>query len=302
LSGLLLLQPGAAAQTPRSVGLTVTVTDRQGNYVMGLSPDAFEISNEKAVKTASFHEMDEPMSIGILIDTSSSMQEPELQEFARPKPITEAVAYFLKLGNPANEYFLIAFDKTTKLLADWQSGKSLPSAENTSPGERGFTVLYDACLAALDKLKQAHHSKQALLIFSDGLDSKSQHRFAELRRAVERNDVLVYAIAPRGVAYPTGLKAVILGMQDREAHAVLGELAEITGGFVYFPETKQQLEVAAERIAIEMRHQYRFAFQPDNARIAGKSYRLKVQVKPPPGAPDQYQNVRVRTRRAYFAP
>jgi hypothetical protein len=41
---------------------------------MGLSPDAFEISNEKAVNPASFNEMDEPMSIGILIDTSPSMQ------------------------------------------------------------------------------------------------------------------------------------------------------------------------------------------------------------------------------------
>jgi Ca-activated chloride channel homolog len=277
--------------------LSVTVTDRGGNFVMGLPAESFNLIDGKAIPATHVNDPDEPLSVGILIDTSSSMQDPEVQGVARPEPLKQAVARFLEVSNPKNEYFVMTFDKDPQLLLDWRQGK-LPDAEIAPPRDKHLTALYDACAAALAKLKDAHHEKHVIVLFSDGLDSGSKTRYDDLRRQLSRTDVIMYAVDPRAVHYGWTWEAILKDKLSHEGQDVLAELIRITGGFVYFPETRAQLEVAAERIAVELRHQYRIAFRP-NVSPADKSHRVKLEVTAPPNAPANFRNLRVRTRREY---
>ena len=65
--------------------LTVTVTDRAGNFVMGLPAESFTLMDGKPMSPTRVNDPDEPLSVGILVDTSGSMQEPEVQGVARPE-------------------------------------------------------------------------------------------------------------------------------------------------------------------------------------------------------------------------
>src|SRR5712671_5695204 len=124
--------------------LTVTVRNDSGNYVMGVPREAFEIIDEKERRPIEFFEnTDTPVSIGILIDTSGSMQFFENREISRPEPIGEAISRFLELSNAGNEYFLMAFDKTPRFLTDWMSGQALLAQKPVIAQQKLDTALYD---------------------------------------------------------------------------------------------------------------------------------------------------------------
>jgi Ca-activated chloride channel family protein len=282
--------------------MTVTLTDRRGNYVMGLTSDAFKVTDEnRAVPVKLFGKTDEPMGIGILVDTSSSMQLPEAQAVARPKPIGEAVVHFLELANAENEYFLMAFDESPRVLVDWNQAKELSNQKITITEAKKMTALYDSCFAAVEKLNHAHRAKRSLILFSDGLDSISKRRYLELRRLLRGTDVVLYAIAPRISYNRSDILALFGSALSREGQTVLVELAEITGGAVFYPENKEQLNRAVEQIAIEMRHQYRIGFQTGPAGVADKWHRIRVKVEPPPDAPSEFRKLTVRARQGFYS-
>ena len=163
---------GAQQQSPPARAgdlriLTVTVRNNAGNYVMGVPGEAFEITDEKVSRPIElFENTDTPVSIGILIDTSESMQLFENREIARPGPIGEAISSLLELSNASNEYFLMAFNKTSRFLTDWTSGQGLLAQKTDIARQGNDTSLYDACFAGLEKLQTSHYSKRALVLVS----------------------------------------------------------------------------------------------------------------------------------------
>lgn len=186
LLAALTLSVGAQQSPPIAGGelsiLTVTVRNGAGNYVMGVPREAFEITDEKASRPIEFFEnTDTPVSIGILIDTSGSMQLFENREIARPGPIGETISRFLELSNASNEYFLMAFDKTPRFLTDWTSGQALLAQKTDIARQGNDTSFYDACFAAIEKLQTSHYSKRALILITDGVDNISRHTFKQLR-------------------------------------------------------------------------------------------------------------------------
>ena len=61
--------------TSELVVLHATVKDRKGRYVTDLSRDAFTVFEDKAPQTISFFASDDaPVTVGLLIDSSGSMQ------------------------------------------------------------------------------------------------------------------------------------------------------------------------------------------------------------------------------------
>src|SRR6266850_3345799 len=202
-------KPSANADKELTI-LTVTLRNSRGNYVMGVPREAFELTDEKESRPIEFFEnADTPVSIGILVDTSGSMQLFENREISRPGRIGEALSRFLELSNSANEYFLMAFDKTPRFLSDWTSGQALLTQKiGIGPPGRD-TAFYDACFAAVEKLQTAHYSKRALVLISDGQDNLSSHTFNQLRELLKNSDVTIYGI---GVATPSEVGSS-LGME-----------------------------------------------------------------------------------------
>jgi Ca-activated chloride channel family protein len=282
-----LAQTSAARRNVDSVMLPVTVTDRQRNYVKGLTQANFTISDGKQEQQINaFSDSDVPLSVGILVDMSASMSKESL------KSVRDALASFFQLSNNANEYFLIGFGTQPRLLQDWTSDTESILKRIGPVISKGATALYDACYIAAEKVERGRHRKHVLILVTDGQDSISQHTFPELKRALEESDVLLYSIGIGGTNDPS----VTLGMESR---GIVEELASVTGGVAFIPNGAKQTNAALDMIAIELRNQYLIGFTP--TANDKKRHGLKVRVTPPADAPREMQKLTVRSRKNFYA-
>ncbi|NLT66591.1 MAG: VWA domain-containing protein, partial [Acidobacteria bacterium] len=76
----------------------------------------------------------------------------------------------------------------------------------------------------------------------------------------------------------------------------LRQLAEITGGEVYFPGNGAQLSAACRHIATDIRSQYTLGYVPTNQKKDGVYREIKVTVNAPNAG-----RLTVRTRSGYLA-
>jgi Ca-activated chloride channel family protein len=226
-----------------------------------------------------------------MIDISDSMAIPELKEIMRPEPVAREVQHFIELSNPKNEYFLMAFGSKPRVLTDWTNGTGLAYQPTPLADKNSTTALFDACFLAMDKLQTAHHSRRVLIILSDGQDNSSKQKFKALRELVRRSDVLVYSIIVR--RFPDYSD---LGLEGR---IVLEDLATATGGEVWIPADKAQLQRAIEELAADLHYQYRIGFQV-SALTRNEWRKVKVRIKPAPNRALEFKRLTIRTREGYY--
>lgn len=276
--------------------MTVTVKTRSGGYASALNREVFALTDQKEARSIEFFDnTDSPVSVGILVDTSESMQMLGLQELARPGPVGEALVQMLQVGNPNNEYFLAAFDKSTRFLTEWRHGRALLAAKIQIGQQNKVTALYDACYAAIEKLGTGRFPKKVLVLISDGQDNDSRHSFNELRDLLKKSDIAFYAVGiPRlaDVGSSLGVEGV----------GVMAELAEVTGGECFLPENKKEMSVAMNLLATQLRNQYRIGFRASQTDPPNKWRRLTVKVTLPADAPREFRKLTVRTRQGYYTP
>lgn len=272
--------------------MSVVVRTRSG-LAKGLKRESFTVMDEKALRPIEFFDdADTPVSIGILVDNSGSMQASVLGGTAQ-KVLGEELKLLLASGHPDNEYFLMSFNKTPRLLADWSTGNDMLARTFDIEEHRHETALYDALFAAVEKLRRGRSPRRALVLLSDGQDNLSRQGFREVRNALRDTDVTLYAIGIMG-ASDVGSS---LGI---EGQGVLDELSETTGGRGFYPQNKKELRIMFSLIAGELHHQYRLGFRPDNSDVPNKWRRIKVKVTPSPTAPPEFKNLSVRARYGYY--
>ncbi len=267
------------------ITLTLTVTDLYGRYVSGLNKNAFTIfDNNKEQEVTFFSDSDAPVSIGILFDVSGSMSSDKIAK-ART-----ALSRFINSSHPNDEYFLIGFNSRAQLLLDRTRDGEAVLQKLTLVNPRQNTALYDAVYLGLERVTRGAHQKKALLIISDGQDNASRYNFGEVRRLMKESDVVTYAVG----ILDRGDAASQLGMQGQ---AFLDELASVTGGKSFYPNSAIEMDEIFERIALELRHQYSIGYTPADFQPDGKWRKVRVRVKPPRGLP----RLTVRSRDGYFA-
>lgn len=289
-----LAQQQSAAAPPGTAGgvrLTVTVTDGKGRYVSGLAREQFSVTEGKSPRAISLFdgEGDRPASVGILFDVSGSMTG--WVEVARV-----AFAQFVKQGHPETEYLIAQFNTHGHILSGWTSdrGRLTDTIRQVGAtlgprGAGGRTSLYDACSAALARVGQGRHARRALIVVTDGQDSQSRTTYQELKREVRESDALVYFITPVDRNSPS--------MMDMNGQALAEALSSASGGRAFFPETKLELQEAAERLALELSHQYVVGFTPAD-EAGGRGWnKVKVKVAKPQTLKG---SIHVRSREGYF--
>jgi Ca-activated chloride channel family protein len=266
------------------ITLNVTLTDMYGRFVTGLTKEAFTIFDDKEQQEITFFsDEDAPVSLGVIFDVSGSMGKDKIAK-AR-----DALKHFIETSHSGDEYFMIGFNHRSQVLMDRTRDADALLNKLTFVQTKGQTALYDACYLGVEKVTRGAHPKRALLVISDGQDNSSRYTFSELRRVLKESDVLIYAI----------------GITDRGDHssfdvagqAILDELAGVSGGRAFFPDTAAEMNEIFERIAIELRHQYSIGYKPKNFVNNGKWHKLKVKVVPPRGLP----RIFVRTKEGYYA-
>lgn len=267
------------------VTLTLTVTDQYGRYVSGLNKNAFTvIDNNQEQEITFFSDTDAPISIGILFDVSGSMNGEKIQRARK------ALERFINTSHPMDEYFLIAFNTRAQLLLDRTRDGEAVLNKLTLVQPKQNTALYDACYLGIERVTRGSHQKKALLIISDGQDNSSRYTFGEVRRLMKEADVTVYAV---GIIDGSDSSSA-LGIQGQ---SFLDELAGVTGGKSFYPQTNVEMDEIFERIALELRHQYSIGYTPKDFTLDGKWRKVKVRVKPPRGLP----RLIVRSREGYYA-
>jgi Ca-activated chloride channel family protein len=202
----------------------------------------------------------------------------------------EAVVEFFKTANPQDEFFMIAFSDRPQLTADFTKSVEDVQAKLVFIQAQGRTALLDAIYMGVSKMKDAHNSKKALLIISDGGDNHSRYTENEIKSMVKEADVQVYAI---------GLFTAGAGQPEEIAGpGLLSDITEVTGGRMFTINNPNELADVATKIGIELRNQYVLGYRPKNKTKDGRWRKIKVRLIPPKGLP----HLNVYNKTGYYAP
>ena len=266
------------------ISFNVTITDKYGRLVTGLPKSSFTLlDNKQPQEITFFSDEDAPVSLGIVFDLTGSMSGGKVMR-AR-----EALDHFFETSREGDEYFLITLQNGRANLAlDRTRDSQAVLNKLTLLQSRGTTAFYDACYLGVDKVAHGSHPKRALLVISDGQDNNSRYKFNELRRLVKESDVIIYAI---------GIEEERDGELASEGHSILDDIAAISGGKAFFPQTAAEMDDIFEGIALELRHQYAIGYRPLGFSANGKWHHVKIKVSPPRGLPHLF----VRSRDGYYA-
>ncbi len=292
-------QPDTLDAKPEPINLTVTVTNSRGELVTGLKQDNFSILVDKtAVKIVSFNDDDAPISVGILFDTSGSMDDHRYGASTRFRVLREALARFLERSNKSNEYFVIGFNRRPQLLLDWTSDATGVIDKLVTLQPKGNTAFYDACYLGVEKVMHGRFSKRAIIVISDGADNHSEHTLDELRRLLKESSPLLYTID----VFHSDDGASSLGM---EGQMILDELSKISGGMTFLQQggvriNFDQVDAVFELIGDELRRQYSIGFSPPTSFGDKRWHRVKVRVTLPPNAPREMHGLSARSREGVF--
>jgi len=145
--------------------IPVAVMDPLNRFVTGLEKEQFKIYEDKVEQEIrQFSSDDAPLSVGIVFDTSGSMGN-KLQKSR------QAVAQFLKLANPEDEFFLIEFNDRPDLVVPFTPSTEEIQSRLTFTQSKGRTSLLDGVYLAMATMKKARKPRKAILIISDGGDN-----------------------------------------------------------------------------------------------------------------------------------
>jgi VWFA-related protein len=245
--------------------IPVSVTDSKNHAVTGLGRESFRIFDGRVEQpVVHFAREDSPLSVGIVFDSSGSMRNKLAQSRA-------AVARFLAMANPEDEFFLINFDSTARLAVPFTRDTGGIQEKLLFTASEGRTALLDAVCLAMDYMKRAHNPRKALVIISDGGDNNSRYSEAEIRSRVQESDLWVYAIG----IYNGG--AIMLPEGEHGAD-LMAKLAEASGARHFALTDASGLSEAAANIAFDLHNQYVIGYRPSAPVGSGKYHRVQVKV------------------------
>ena len=275
-------QQFAISREVNLVVLPVTVRNRQGQFVTGLTASDFRVYEDGRPQTiANFQSEDAPVTVGLLVDHSGSMA-------GRRREVIDGAVAFVEESNPEDEEFILNFaDKVVfGLAADvrFTGNPQELKAALSAPYASGRTALNDAVVAALQHLNSPRADKKVIVLISDGGDNASHYTFAQALSAAQAANVVIYTVA-------------LLDEDSADQNPkALRMLAKETGGLAYFPSTPADVVRVCRQIAADIRHQYTIAYSPaGERRNEYRKIRLNIVAA-------NQGKLEVRTRAGYFWP
>jgi Ca-activated chloride channel homolog len=264
-----LARPNIRVDT-NMVLIPVSVTDVLNRPVAGLEKENFQLFDDKVEQNiASFSMENEPIAIGLVFDTSSSMGN--LLGASRM-----AATEFIRTAEKDDEFCLVQFDSAPRLVVPLTSDPDKIRSELLFSKAKGNTALLDAIYLGLHEIKKSSRQRKALIVISDGEDNNSRYTYGEVRDVLRESDVLIYAIGVSGL---------------------LSQITSQTGGRLY-PIGGGHFEDIALKIGIDLRNRYMIGYLPTNSARNGLYHEVDVKVAPPRGLP----SLRVHWRHGYYAP
>ncbi|MEJ7622673.1 MAG: VWA domain-containing protein [Pyrinomonadaceae bacterium] len=292
------------------VNVLFTAQDRNRRLLTSLTKQdikIFENGQEQAV-VAFARQVDLPLSLAILIDTSGS------QERTLPEEKAAAITFIETVVRPAkDEVAIISFTGESTLEqgmtnnmprlrravervrfvppAGYIGGGVMtgtPPISGDASAVAGSTAIWDAIWVTSDEIlgPAPESTRRAIVLLSDGVNTFGKKKLDEAVQAALRSEAIIYSIGI-GDNFYSGV--------DRGS---LNKISERTGGRAYYPKDEAELREAFKQIQDEMRSQYLLAYEPTNAARDGSYRKIEIQL-----ANQQLQKdkVKVTHRQGYFA-
>jgi VWFA-related protein len=228
---------------PPEIHVYFTVTDASGNAVLGLTDREVSVLCDGTAQTVaslqSVLEGGEVLAAALLFDRSGSVKK-------ALDPTKEAAAGFIRRLSLGDRIAVISFDDRVRVDTPFTEDKAAAEAALRRIGIGQDTALYDAIDAALVALKDEASRRQAIVILSDGLDTKSLRKKAEVIGEAKARGIPLFAI---------GMGETI----DREG---LSAMAAETGGRFFEAPRPEDLLALYQKIGEQLQNQYHLTFQP----------------------------------------
>ncbi len=276
------------------VRLPITVVDKKGNFVPGLTKNDFFIFEDRVphqIETFS-DDLGEslPLYVAVLMDTSPSTA-------GKLKFEQESAMNFIQtVVRPRRDRVLFAtFDHEINLRQDFTDKLDLLDRAVFSVKKTGNqTALFDAVWQFCDEKLRSVAGRRVLVVITDGDDTFSRANIRDAIEIAQRTETTIFAISTKA-GFAATVPGVEAGQVKDKGDRELVRLAEETGGTAFFSGDMLSLERNFTKISKELRAQYLVTYKPINDRYDG-SFR-KVDVKLAEGRKD----LKVRTKHGYKA-
>lgn len=320
LSSLLLLGGGrqTAAQDDSRilvnvvlVQLNVAVTDRKGNYISGLKPENFVITEDKIPeKIATFEEGYEPTRRLVLSGPDGKMVPQPIttaSDDAESSPLTgpsitganvfilfdtsnymyrgfvyaqDAIADFVRSleGVSRVAFYSYSRDLSRAVPLTAERPTVLRGVRSTVAGDDA--ALYN-CLLMTVKDAARLTGRKAIVVFSNGPDNASLVPPEDVAELAQSTGTIIYMISTRDA------------QAEPVSSAVFERMSKATGGKAYFAKSWKDEKDAFSSIREDLAHLYSLSYYPQpNPNRGWRSITVKL-------VGENAQKYRIRTRDGY---
>lgn len=291
-------EPPLASQTIQSqttvVNVFATVRDHHNGIIGDLTKDDFKVYEDGVEQKVSYFtkEVDMPLSMAMLMDTSGSMQQILNAE-------QDAASRFVQeVMHKKDEALVMSFDTDVNLLADFTEDPNVLArairratinaagpmiTPGTIPQSGGGTNLYDAIYLACHDELASEAGRKAIVLLTDAEDTGSKLTENDAIEAAQRADSVIHILL---ITDPRATEGYGPG--------VASKLTQETGGRVINVRSEKALEKAFDVVTEELRSQYVLGYSSTNTQRDGTFRKIKVEVDRP--------DVKILARKGYYAP
>lgn len=278
----------------RRVRLPITVLDKKGQLVAGLTKNDFLVLEDKVPQQVETFSDDIgealPLYVAVLMDTSPSAA-------AKIRFEQESAMNFIyTVVRPRRDRVLFAtFDHDVNLRQDFTDKLDLLHKAVFGVKKTGDkTALYDAVWQFCDEKLRSAVGRRVLVVISDGDDTYSRANLRDAIDIAQRTETTIFAISTKA-GFLAAVPGVESGTVKDKGDKDLVTLAEETGGAAFFTGDMLSLEKSFNKIAKELRAQYLLTYKPVNDKYDGSFRKIEVKLAEGRGG------LKVRTKHGYKA-
>ena len=247
----------------------------KGRPVTGLTKENFSVLEDTVPQNLDGFEVvtNLPLSLGIGVDTSGSMEESIVEA-------QKAAVEFLKdVMTPRDRCFLVTFDNEPQLVSRFTTDRDKLAQALAGMRAQGSTALWDALVYGLYQY-QGTRGRKAYVILTDGEARSSHFTFEAALDYAKKTGVSIYFIGLR------------IGSTQLEVRHKLGKISKETGGTVYYVDSARGLAKIYAEINEELRSQYLLSYIPQNKSVSNQWRKIEVKMSP--------TNLSARTISGYY--
>ncbi|MCJ7679275.1 MAG: VWA domain-containing protein [Candidatus Aminicenantes bacterium] len=240
-----------------------TVTDEGGESVTGLTEEELEVTIDDVIQplsslTSAF-EGGTFLAVALLFDRSGSMKN----AIDRTR---EAGMAFLQRMSADDRIAVFTFDHLVRMDSGFTEDRSVSRQAIEAIALGGDTALYDALHDAVEAFLSVQTPRQAIVVLSDGKDTKSQ---------MEREAVLAKVIG-------AGIPVFAVNLDTAGDANNLKDVCVQTGGRYFEAASPSELLSLYRMIADQLNNQYVAAFTSSSG-LDEQFHGLKITFKDPRG-------------------